>query len=699
MTSAPLGLAFLDRDLRFQSVNPAFADLIRVPADQPSGCPLRDVLPELAPQLEPLLSHVLQTGIPVVHQEICGGSSPVTGKHHHWNVSGFPVVEDGHTVGVGLLMLKPFREERQEPNGNVQRLRAMLAHSPVAAAALDPDGQVLAVDSEDRRFMGYTMEDFAGPLMLQRVHPEDFDAVYGLFQELKRTPGREITREYRTKHQDGSWRWVEMRAVNRLDDPEVGALLVYYQETTERKAMEVHLRHEAYHDPLTHLPNRTLFIQRLEESLRKDPLPSGFLAVMFIDLDGFKVINDSLGHSVGDDLLVEVSYRFLRSLRTDDTLARMGGDEFTILLENVQRVDEAVEVARRILRELGQPFLLDGREVHISASIGLTLAIPGTARTSDLLRKADIALYEAKKKGKSCYEIFDLSMNERAWRRLELESDLRKALERQELRVFYQPVIDLHTGRVIALEALVRWEHPERGLLLPLEFIPLAEETGQILEMDFWVLETAAQDVSRLRSQYPEYADLSLSVNFSALQFRQSRLADRIRTALDDAGLPTGSLKIEITEQILREDREMITKQLQALKDLGIRLSIDDFGTGFSAMQTLRHLPLDVLKVDRSFTRELMSHAHPPREDEMEILRKIFSFGKALGMSVTGEGIENLEQLYELRNMGCRMGQGYLFAKPQPYEQVKNLFELSSSGQPIPLGAGPGLLHQNGNGS
>lgn len=700
MTTAPLGLAYLDRDLRFVHVNQALADIDGTPPESHLGSSLQEVIPLVSTPLELLAQRVLQSGIPIVNMEISGQSPSTPDQFRHWIVSLFPVYEEGRISGVGLIVLEATARKKEELDLTHQHryLHAMVNHSPEAVAVVASDGRVLATGPAPGTILGYTIEDFAGPLSLQRIHPEDFDRVYRYLIELRNSSGKEMTLQYRTKHVGGSWCWVEAYGINAVEDPKVEALLFYYRDITERKAVEEHLIHQAFHDPLTHLPNRIHFINSLEDALQREADPPAFIAVMFIDLDGFKVINDSLGHSVGDDLLLEVSHRFQKSLRANDSLARMGGDEFTILLHQVHRMEEAVEVAKRILAELDHPFLLSQREIFISASIGIALALPGSARSGDLLRKADIALYEAKKKGKDCFEIFDLSMNERAWRRLEQESDLRRALEKEELLIHYQPVIDLQTGRVVELEALVRWNHPERGLLPPLEFIPLAEETGQILEIDFWVLRTAAETVVRLRSLYPMHSNLSLNVNFSALQFRQDHLVDRIARTLAEAGLPPQCVKIEITESVMKEDRESILSKLKELKKLGVRLSIDDFGAGAVSMNHLRRYPLDILKIDRSFTRELQQGKdHTPVETE--IVSKIFSFGKALGMGITGEGIENVDQLYQLKKMGCKLGQGFLFAKPQPIEDIHRLFELSASGKTIPLGVDHRSIPATDNGS
>lgn len=650
------------------------------------GRPFDHVLPLLAVQLEPLFHQVLHSGSPLLNREIRGETPARPGVIRRWVASLFPILQEGRVNGIGSIVTEITGDRGEAHPENAAVLRAMVGHSPGLVALFNAEGAVLSAGPSERGFLGYTPDDFVGRHALERIHPEDFEAFCDFLTDLKDIPGRELTLRYRTKHTDGSWRWVEAYGINAVEDPKVGGVLTYYRDITDRKIWEERLVHQAFHDPLTRLPNRIHFIHRLEESLARDDGSTGFLAVMFIDLDGFKTVNDTLGHSVGDELLVEVSRRLLMSLRSEDTLSRMGGDEFTILLEEVQRVDEAVEVAKRILAELSRPFILSEREVFVSASIGIALALPGAAQSADLLRKADTALYEAKRKGKADYEIYDLSMNERAWRRLELETDLRRALERDELRVYYQPVIDLQSGLVRELEALVRWEHPRRGMLLPLEFIPLAEESGHILDLDFRVLRTAAGEVRTIQDQFPELSPLSLNVNFSALHFRQEQLVERITRTLGEAGLSPEALKIEITENILRENPEDVLQKLSDMRDAGIRLSIDDIGIGPTALDTLKRYPMDVLKIDRSFTREL--HPAPQRHgvSEEDLLQNLFSFGKALGMSMTGEGIESMDQLDQLRKLGCKLGQGYLFARPQPIEQIRRLFERSASGEAIPLG-------------
>jgi diguanylate cyclase (GGDEF)-like protein len=399
-------------------------------------------------------------------------------------------------------------------------------------------------------------------------------------------------------------------------------------------------------------------MDRLDRALARSDRHHDTVAVLFLDLDNFKVVNDSLGHQIGDQLLKEIGGRLLECVRPDDTVARLGGDEFTIVLEQVEGSSTAVEVAECIARRLQEPLVLGGHEVVTSASIGIALS-RGQDRPDSLLRDADLAMYRAKAGGKAAYAIFDHTMNARAMQRLELESELRHAVERGELRVYYQPIMELTTGRLGEVEALVRWEHPRRGLVSPADFIPIAEETGLILPLGRWVLAEACRQVRAWQSEQPAEAPIILGVNLSARQFQSPDLVADIATVLDETGLPASSLKLEITESVMMSDAETTSSTLRRLKQLGVGLAVDDFGTGYSSLAYLQHFPIDVLKIDRSFVDRL---GHDQEADA--IVRAIITLARTLNMSVTGEGIETSQQMARLRALGCDLGQGYLIARP-----------------------------------
>jgi Amt family ammonium transporter len=449
----------------------------------------------------------------------------------------------------------------------------------------------------------------------------------------------------------------------------VGALV----DITERHAIEQQLKHQAFHDSLTNLPNRSLFMDRLEHALRRLRRHPGALAVLFLDLDRFKVINDSLGHEVGDQLLQAVAARLNSCLRPDDTIARLGGDEFTVLMEDIENVDSAIHVAERIASELQLPFSLNGQEVFVTTSVGIAVSSRDDDSPDNLLRDADVAMYRAKMKGRAQYEVFDPDMNARAMERLTLETDLWQAVGRDELRVHYQPKINLRTGEITGFEALVRWEHPQHGLVPPGDFIPLAEETGIILNIGQWVLREACFQGRRWLDHAPSQP-LQVSVNLSVRQLQQPMLAEEVAKVLSESDLPPHLLKLEITESVVMGDAEHTIATLRALKALGIHLAIDDFGTGYSSLSYLRRFPMTTLKIDRSFIRNLGTD----REDT-EIVRAIVSLAKTLGLDVTAEGVETAEQMEQLRALDCDWAQGYYFSKPLTIEAVNALLAQARS--------------------
>lgn len=430
----------------------------------------------------------------------------------------------------------------------------------------------------------------------------------------------------------------------------------------ERKKYEAELSHQAHHDPLTGLPNRTLFLEFLQLAMARARRYRSTVAVLFLDLDRFKVVNDSLGHDAGDELLVALGQRLRGIVRPGDTVARFGGDEFTILCEDLPTAgagDHATDVAERLLHVIEQPFLLDGEEQYLSASIGIALAAPGAERPEGLLRDADAAMYRAKERGKGRWELFDEVMRATALERLETENALHRALDRGELRVHYQPMVSLRDPRCIGAEALVRWAHPDRGLLDPEQFIDLAEESGLIVPVGCWVIEDACRRSRRWRTEHgPSFV---VSVNLSGRQLSNPELARQVSTALEHTGADPAGLCFEITENVLMDDVEATIGAITALKRLGVTLSIDDFGTGYSSLGYLKRFPVDAVKVDRSFI-----HGLGTDPEDSAIVAAVVSLGHALGLTVIAEGVETDRQLSELVDLGCDAAQGYLFARPGP---------------------------------
>jgi diguanylate cyclase (GGDEF)-like protein len=432
------------------------------------------------------------------------------------------------------------------------------------------------------------------------------------------------------------------------------------QERISRALQESkeHFRHAAFHDALTGLPNRALLADHLKLAIERARRREDHLfAVLFLDLDRFKNINDSLGHTIGDQLLIAIARRVEGCLRPMDTVARLGGDEFAILLDGLEDFSHAIHVAERVQDELMQPFNLKGHEVYTTASIGIALSTTGYDHPENILRDADIAMYRAKDNGKARYELFDTVMHTRAVALLKLENDLRRAIERQEFRVVYQPIISLQTDQLAGFEALVRWEHPERGPVSPDEFIPLSEETGLITEIGHWVLHEACRQMRQW--QVSLQRPLTLSVNLSGKQFIQPNLIGQIRSILEETNFDPRWLKLEITESVVMENAEAATSMLLQLRELGAHLSIDDFGTGYSSLSYLHRFPVTTLKIDRSFIGRMGEG-----DENSEIVRTIVTLANNLGMEVVAEGIETEEQLSQLRALRCEYGQGYLFSKP-----------------------------------
>ncbi|MBI3978367.1 MAG: EAL domain-containing protein [Chloroflexi bacterium] len=518
------------------------------------------------------------------------------------------------------------------------------------------------------RVLGYQPEELVGHDLFAFIHQDDAPWARNAFFELLSQPGDRPCVEFRLRHRDGSYRFIEAVGSNLLDQPSVGGIVVNARDITERKTFEQQLARQAFYDPLTGLPNRALFTNRLEHALTQADRRQDGVAVLFVDLDRFKVINDTLGHAAGDQLLTALGPRFEACLRAGDTVARFGGDEFTILLEGVTGIDDATGVAQRIMAQFHAPFTLDGHEAFVSASIGVALSTPGTGRTADLLRDADVALYRAKAEGRAHHVVFDTSMNAFSVERLNLETDLRRAVERGELELHYQPEVDLNSGRIVGLEALVRWAHPQRGLVPPAEFIPLAEENGQILGIGRWVLEQACRQMRCWHTQQSHCPPPIISVNLSGRQFQLPDLVGQVAAILQETGLAPSFLKLEITESVLVEDAESTISRLLALKQLGIRLAIDDFGTGYSSLSYLRRLPVDTLKIDRSFIGGAGTD-----ERNWSIVRAVSSLAHSLGMDVTAEGIESLEILALVRAANCDRGQGYYFSKPLTSAAVDQL--------------------------
>jgi diguanylate cyclase (GGDEF)-like protein/PAS domain S-box-containing protein len=545
---------------------------------------------------------------------------------------------------------------------------------PSVAYIYEPglQGSCLYISPSIERVLGYTREQWmADHTMWDRsVHPDDFVRVTAAEAECARS-GETLVQEYRLRTADSRWVWIrdEMTVVcgpgDMLDPLFYGVFL----DVSDRKRMESELERLALYDPLTGLPNRALFTDRLNHSLGRRANTS-VTAVYFVDLDRFKRINDSLGHAAGDEVLREVARRLQSALRPEDTVARFGGDEFTILCESVGGVFEAVSVADRLQRPVSEPITAGGAELRLSASIGFALAEAGEqVDCQRLIEDADAAMYRAKERGGARAELFDAVMRERAVEAMTVEQELQRGLERGELRLFYQPQVDLATGKLIGAEALLRWEHPERGLLAPDAFLNVAEESGLIVDIGAWVV---GEGCRRLREWQRRGVspDLRLAVNLGARELTHPDIVATVLGAVQSAGIDPSSLCIEVTESTAMADRASGFRALTDLSMAGVRVAIDDFGTGYSSLDHLRNMPADVLKIDRSFIQGIS-----PNSSDTALVAAALALGRALSMDVVAEGIETEQQATSLRELDCPIGQGYLFARPLPPEELDGLLE------------------------
>jgi diguanylate cyclase (GGDEF)-like protein/PAS domain S-box-containing protein len=558
-----------------------------------------------------------------------------------------------------------------------QRFRALVQQSSESVAVVEADSTIRYQSESIERIFGYPAAMLVGERLTDLAGQPAGRLIAAGIAKVLDTPYATTTIEVVLRHHvTGRLRQAEMTITNLLDEPSVAGLVLNTRDISDAKELQEQLVHEAYHDGLTELASRALFRERLEEALggsrRADDV-----AILFLDLDGFKEVNDSLGHAAGDQLLVQVADRLRESVRDGDTVARFGGDEFAVLIESIVARADAETLATRIVAAIAQPFPIDGRELHVSASIGLASAADA-GDMEQLLRNADLAMYRAKSTGGGGFATYDPQMHDALVQRLELEADLRVALERDELTLHYQPTVDLASGDIVGFEALVRWNHPVRGIVSPLDFIGIAESTGLIVPLGRWVLtEACRQAVAWGAGTSPR---LKMAVNVSVRQFEHCDLAATVAEVIAETGMPVDQLCLEMTESVLLTDTDENLTELLRLKELGVTLAMDDFGTGYSSLAYLRRFPMDTLKIDRSFVDRLGGDS-----EDVALVRTIVRLGQSLGMATVAEGIEDRVQLAALQDMGCDYAQGYLLSRPVPAAEAGRLLRegLTTFAEPV----------------
>ncbi|GAA1787550.1 EAL domain-containing protein [Planosporangium flavigriseum] len=599
------------------------------------------------------------------------------------------LVDDGSTIGLaGTLLvlailsvaLAASRETRDADwRRDDKRALALVNHASDGVVVVDAAGRIHYQSPSMTRIFGYAPDELIGRSSLSLVHPDDVARTRAWFAQVSRSePGTVARLDVRLRGGDGGWRHVELAGANQLHDRDLSGLVLNAHDVTARKALEEQLSHHTFHDPLTGLANRALFRNRVDHAIARGQRTGSSIALFLVDLDNFRLVNDGLGPGSGDQLLATVAQRLRDELRPSDTVARLGGDEFAVLVEDDVTELSAAGVAQRLVEAVRLPAVIDGQQIVASASVGVAiLKIQGPDRPArsdadGLLRDADLAMYAAKAGGGNQYAIFDPAMHADLLAEARQRSELERALVEGQFVVHYQPIVELSSTRLVGVEALVRWNHPERGLIGPGAFIPLAEATGLVVPLGRWVLRQSCLQLARWRATFPQAANVYMSVNLSARQFQAPGLIDDVAAAIADTGIPAANLTLELTETLLMRDTAATVEALAALKTLGVKLAVDDFGTGYSALSYLRRFPVDVLKIDKSFVDGIVTN-----QEDAALARTIVELGRTLNLLTLAEGIESSAQSSQLETLGCTYGQGFLFARPTEPCEVEALLRRS----------------------
>lgn len=643
----------------FVAVNRPYAELLGLKVEALVG---RRLLDFVAPESHALALEQMQRQSEVPYDLVARRADGST----------FPVEVLGRKIRyedrwLRLLTVRDVTQRRQAEEAlreSEARFRALVQEASDIVVVFDATGGVQYASPALERMLGHPVESSAGALRLDLVHFDDREAVARAWATIVAAPRARLRITYRTRNVDGAWVWLDAILTNLLDVPAVAGIVMNARDVSEQKRLESELRHLALHDPLTGLPNRTLLADRMDHALLQAAQQGNRVGILFLDLDYFKHVNDIFGHAAGDALLHSVAVRLASVLRASETLARVGGDEFVVLLPSILHERDALAVADRLQSVMVAPFVWNGRDVVVGVTIGIAVAESGMVRSEVLLRDGDAALYSAKRAGRGRSVVHTSGLTGNAVRRWTLKTDLRNAVDRREFVLHYQPIVDLETGRVDQVEALIRWHHPRYGLVPPDEFIPVAEETGHIVAIGRWVMDEVCRQLHQWEPESP-----AIAVNLPAAQFNDRDLVREVTSALAEFAIDPRKLQMEITEHMLIEDLVTTASTLKLLRELGVGVAIDDFGTGYSSLRYLQELPVDVIKLDRSFVQGLESNA-----GALAIVEGITSLAHAIGLSVTAEGIETVEQLARLRGIGCDRGQGFLLAVPKPAaEEAPNL--------------------------